>query len=500
MKKKTPYDQLHEFSRTVATYGAVQSLLEWDQETYMPHDAIELRSSQISHLASTVHKMKTSPRFSRLLNNLIGDQSLSPAQAASVQMWQRDHLKAAKLPNSFIKTFSNTCSRAIHAWSSAKKESNFSKFLPHLEKIVSLCRKKADILGFSEHPYDALLDLYEPDMTVAKITPLFGRLKLALTTLVKEISAKPAPKADFLHGHFPPPKQLHFAKLLLEALGFDSGSSRLDISSHPFCVGLHPKDTRMTTRIHPENPMSNIFSVLHEGGHGLYNSNLPEGAYGSPLGEQISLGIDESQSRWWENWIGRSLPFWNHFYRLLQETFPEKLSRIPLEDFYSAINTVHPSLIRVEADEVTYSLHVILRFEIEKGLIEGSLKVKEVPEAWNEKMRDYLGISPPHDDVGCLQDIHWSMGSLGYFPTYVLGNFYAAQFFQTFEKKYPHWKDDVAKGHLSFIRDWLCQEIHRFGRQYLPDQIIQKVTGRPLSEEPFVAYLRHKYTSLYRLS
>src|SRR5262249_23076752 len=262
---------------------------------------------------------------------------------------------------------------------------------------------------FTEHPYDALLDLYEPDTKTAFLTPLFTKLKLSLTQLLKDISARPPFPDDFLYRHCPHHKQLHFAHLLLHKMGFHLSSSRLDISSHPFCTGLQPKDTRMTTRIHPENILFGIGAVLHEGGHGLYNMNLPLEHFGSPLGEQVSLGIDESQSRWWETLIGQSYYFWQHFFPLLQEEFPEQFSAVLLEDFYRAITAAKPGLIRIESDEVTYNLHIIVRFELEKALIEGTLKVKEIPSAWNEKMREYLGISPEFDGQGCLQDIHWSL-------------------------------------------------------------------------------------------
>jgi carboxypeptidase Taq len=255
----------------------------------------------------------------------------------------------------------------------------------------------------------------------------------------------------------------------------------------------------MTTKVHPENIMSNIGAVLHEGGHGLYNMNLPFEHYGSPLCEQVSLGIDESQSRWWETLIGQSYPFWQHFFPLLQEEFSEQFSGVLLDDFYRAINTVKPGLIRIDADEVTYNLHIIVRFEIEKGLIEGSLKVKEVPDAWNSKMREYLGVSPEFDGQGCLQDTHWSLGYVGYFPTYTLGNLYSVQFFNTFAQAHPNWKERVAQGSLDFIRDWLKENIHRYGRQYIPGELCEKVTAKALSEEPYVTYLNKKYRDLYHL-
>jgi len=502
-KQKDPFSKLHDISKEIATLAATEGLLEWDQETYMPSKAISLRSAQKEMMASFVHKQKTGPKFSKTLKSLIDletgnvlNPSLSLEKQAALREWRRDFLKEVKLPNSFVKTFAKTTSKALHVWAEAKKKNSFKEFAPYLEKIVSLSRKKADFLKFKEHPYDALLDLYEPEMTCGILTPLFQRLKHPLSELVKTIQNKPSPKDDFLVGNFPSEKQMAFGHLLLKAMGFDSASSRLDLSNHPFCMAFHPHDIRMTTKIHPKLLTPHIFSVIHEGGHGLYHAGLPEEAFGSPLGEAISLGIDESQSRWWETRVGKSLPFWKHFYPLLQKEFFEQFQNVSLDEFYRAINKVSASFIRVEADEVTYSLHIILRFEIEKMLIEGGLKIKELPDAWNAKMKELLGISPSNDAEGCLQDIHWSMGALGYFPTYALGNLYAAQFFTAFEREHANWKERLEKGDLSQMRLWLHEHIHRHGRTFTPHEIIKKVSGKELSEEPFIHYLKHKYEHL----
>ncbi len=494
------YDKLLSESKSISLLNSIHSLLDWDQETQMPKEAIQMRSEQIEIMASLVHKQKLSKRFKIALSSLIDlktgeilESSLSAAQKAALREWRRDYLRMVKLPTSFVKKFAKTTSAASHAWQGAKEKNDFKAFAPHLEKIVSLSRKKADILGFREHPYDALLDLYEPEMTTSFLTPLFAKLKASLTELLKEISLKPACAEDFLYRPCPKHKQIEFAHHLLHAMGFHSSTSRLDISAHPFCTELHPKDVRMTTRIHPENIMLGIGAVLHEGGHGLYGMNLPPQQYGSPLGESVSLGIHESQSRWWETLIGQSLAFWQHFFPLLQKEFPEQFGSVQLKDFYQAINIARPGFIRIDADEVTYNLHIIVRFEIEKALIEGTLKVKEVPEVWNHKMQSYLGITPPSDGQGCLQDIHWSLGLVGYFPTYTLGNLYSVQFFDTFTKAHPNWETQVAQGSLGFIREWLKENIHQYGRQFTPGELCQRVTGRPLSQEPYVHYLTQKY-------
>ncbi|MBS0603897.1 MAG: carboxypeptidase M32 [Verrucomicrobia bacterium] len=500
------YDKLLALSKSISLMNSITHLLEWDQETYMPKDAIELRSQQIEIMASLLHKQRTGKGFAKALSALIdlktgevADSTLSLPQIAALREWRRDYLRAIKLPNSFVKQFAKTTSAATHVWQTAREHNDFKSFAPYLEKVVSLNRKKADILGFQEHPYDALLDLYEPEMKTSYLTPMFAKLKMSLTQLLKDISVKPVFPEDFLYRHCPRHKQLDFAHKILHKMGFHSSTSRLDTSSHPFCTELGPKDTRMTTKVHPENIMFNIGAVLHEGGHGLYNMNLPVEHFGSPLSEAVSLGIHESQSRWWETLIGQSHPFWQYFFPLLQEELPEQFGNVQLEDFYHAINIARPGFIRIEADEVSYNLHVIVRFEIEKGLIEGTLKVKEIPDAWNSKMREYLGISPEFDGQGCLQDIHWSLGFMGYFPTYTLGNLYSVQFFEAFEKAHPNWREHVAQGSLDFIRDWLKENIHKYGRQFTPGELCQRATGKPLSQEPYVEYLTKKYRKLYRL-
>jgi carboxypeptidase Taq len=503
----TPYEQLHRLSTIAAYYTSIRSILEWDMETYMPKGAIGARSTQLELLAGWIHRTRTSPQFFRALSRLIDvasgeimDDRLSAPQIAALKAWRRDYVQAASLPSSFVKKYVKTVSEAMHAWGEAKRHNTFATFLPHLERIVSLSRKKADYLGFQEHPYDALLDLFEPGMTTHLLAPLFSRLKLALNALLKAIEAQPQPPCDFLCLSYDPAVQLRFSKTLLHAMGVSEEISRLDQSLHPFCQNVHPRDTRLTTRIHPEFLPLAIRATLHEGGHALYHMHLPEEHFGSPLCESASLGIDESQSRWWEVLIGQSAPFWEHFYPILQDFFPDQLGGISREAFYRALNRVEPSLIRTEADELTYSLHIIVRFEIERALIEGSLRPKEVPEAWNEKMRHTLGVTPAAFSDGCLQDVHWAMGSIGYFPTYTLGNLYAAQFFEAFKKEHPHWHERVARGELPFIREWLARAICRHGRIWSPHELVMRTTGAPLSEDAFIRYLDAKYRALYDLS
>lgn len=499
------YQKLIELSRETATISSIQMQLEWDQQTYMPSAGIAIRSKQIEMMAHLSHKSGTSLKFKNLLSTLIDLKqgsftltSMHEDKLANLREWRRDYLKIASLPLNFVKKFANTVSQAQHIWAEAKRTGVFSLFQPHLEKIIDLNRKKADFLGYQDHPYNALLDLYEPEMSVADLVPLFDRLKLSLKNLLREIETKPAPHHSFLSKYYPPHQQMVFARLLLKSMGFLEEKSRLDLSMHPFCSGT-PLDVRMTTHVHHENPMSNFFAVLHEGGHGLYCLGRPAEHFGEPLSESVSLGVDESQSRFWETMIGHGLPFWRHFYPLLEEEFTEQLGGVDLDSFYRAINYVRPSLIRIQADELTYSLHIIIRFEIEKAFIEGSLKAKDLPEVWNEKMREYLGIQPSTHSEGCLQDIHWSLGAMGYFPTYTLGNLYAAQLFQTMQKSFPDWDNQIAQGNLSFLRSWLGEKIHKFGRKYPPKELMQMATGQTLSEKPYLSYLENKFRSLYSL-
>lgn len=503
----TDYEKLEELSRKNYMLNSIKGLLGWDQQTYMPPHGAPLRAEQTAFMAHLLHREMTGKKFRDALAHLIDldtgecfDDSLTAPQRAALREWRRDFLQLTKLPAPFIKRFSQTVSYAIHAWKEAKAKSDWKLFAPHLKKIVALERKKADYLGYQGHPYDALVDLYEPHMTTEHLTTLFGSLQLELSTLLKKITACPEPQTDFLYKVYSPSKQLKFGKALLDAMGFSPDSSRIDKTAHPFCLTLAPGDLRLTTWVHPENLPTHISAVLHEGGHGLYEKNLPAHHYGTPLGSSSSLGIHESQSRFWEVIIGQSRPFWEHFYPLLQETFPENLASISLNTFYHAINHIKPSLIRVEADEVTYCLHVILRFEIEKALLENNLQVNEIPDVWNDKMRTYLGITPTSHATGCLQDIHWAYGSLGYFPTYALGNLYAAQLFTTYQKEVPHYPQDLAAGNLSSTNTFLKEKIHQWGRQFLPEKLIERATSAPLSATPYTSYLTQKYGALYNFS
>jgi len=493
MKVPESLQELTELSQRIHTYNSILTLLHWDQETYMPPGGIGARSQQIAELSHLIHEEKTSKKFHACLEKLAHVKHLSREQEAMHREWLREWERATKLPASFVKTYSQVTSEASQIWSTAKKENNYKLFAPFLSKILKLAREKAAILGFSEHPYDALLESYEPCMTTKRVALIFKELKEELVLLLGKVGKKSQVDNSFLKKKVDEKKQHKISLGLLEKLPLDHASSRLDLSAHPFSLALHPTDSRITTRFLPHSFLSNIFSILHEVGHSLYEMGLPSERWGTPLGEPVSLTIHESQSRWWETLIGRSLPFWKFYYPSLRTQLPF-LKRVPLERFYSAMHTVTPSFIRVEADEVTYCLHVILRFEIEQLLISDQLQVADLPEAWNHKMKELLGIVPPTDSQGCLQDIHWSLGDFGYFPTYALGNLAAAQFFATFAKAHPDWEKRVAVGELGFIRDWLKENIHRWGKIYNTDQLIKRVTDKPLSPTAYCHYLKNKYT------
>lgn len=503
-RKKTHFENLVEKSKEIQRYHGILSLLHWDQETCMPPGGITIRSEQIAQLSHLVHEEKTSRSFKDLLGKLIHMSSGKPKakhltrlQRAALREWHKDYERATKLPSTFVKTFSQVTSEASQIWATAKKENNFKLFAPFLEKIVELNREKAEIYGFEDHPYDALLEAYEPCMTSLRISRIFEGLQKELEHLLQKIEAAKPVDSKFLHAEVGDEKQREIGQWIASQMPVDPGYTRLDLSSHPFSMAIHPRDSRITTRYIPNAFMSNIFSVLHESGHSIYEMGLPIEHWGTPLCEAISLTVHESQSRWWETLLGRSLPFWKHFYPQLQKILPALLKTVPLENFHRAINAVAPSFIRVEADEVTYCLHVILRFDLEKRLIAGKLSVADLPDAWNAKFKELFGLTPPTNAQGCLQDIHWSLGDFGYFPTYALGNLLSAQLFAAFAKHHPDWEAKVEQGDLAFVRQWLKENIHQHGRLYNLDELSQKVTGKPFSEAAYCHYLKKKYSEIY---
>lgn len=496
------YDHLLKLSKHTRLLQGILALLEWDHETYMPEEAVQNRAEQLKALEGIIHKAKTGKKFLKALSALIDVKTgktvagLSDEQSAALHEWRRDFLIDTALPSKFVENFIQLTSLAMTEWKKAKKENQFKIFAPFLEKIVKQCQRKAELIGYKEHPYDALLDLYEPAATVHQISPLFDQLRGHIKHLLGKIRSRPQVNDAFLKGDYSEAKQMELGNKLLETMGFSLKHGRLDLSAHPFSSAQHPSDSRVTTRIKPHSILNLVSTVLHEGGHSLYEMGLPEEHFGSPLGSSISLGMHESQSRWWETRIGHSKPFWNYYLPILQQEFAH-LKPIDVETFYKAVNKVEPSLIRVEADEVTYPLHVIIRYELEKALIEGSLKVKDLPEAWNSKMQEYLGITPKNDAEGCLQDIHWATGSFGYFPTYSLGNLYAAHLFQGFEKDHPDWQKKASDGKFDFIKAWLSQHVYKHGKRYTSLELLEKATHTPFSPKAYLHYLDTKYQEIY---
>ncbi|MFB3114514.1 MAG: carboxypeptidase M32, partial [Nitrospirales bacterium] len=390
------------------------------------------------------------------------------------------------------------CSLAQQVWTEARQNNTFATFLPNLRTVVALKYEEVEYLGYTDSPYNTLLDTYEPGATVAQLQPLFTTIRERLVSLLEEIRQSPTPPNDrILYQPYDTDRQLEFGKLVLKKMGYDFSRGRLDLSAHPFTTSFHPTDVRVTTRVFEKDLQSCLFSCIHEGGHGLYEQGLPPEHHGTPLGEALSLGIHESQSRLWENSVGRSRAFWEYFFPLLKDRFPNQLSGINVDTFYGAINTVKPSLIRVEADEVTYNLHIMVRFEIELDVIEKRVGVEDLPDLWRTKMKEYLGVVPERDADGVLQDVHWSFGAFGYFPTYTLGNLYAAMLFKQAGTDLPSLETDIAQGNLMPLKQWLNHHIHRHGRQFTSKELIQRATGQTLSAEPFLQSLRDKMQEVY---
>lgn len=492
------YEQLIARAREMATLGTIGSVLHWDQEVLMPPKGAEFRARQLGMLSTLGHKMATDPAIGRLLKQLKG-KKLNTVAAANVRLMQRDYDRQTKLPAELVRTLSETRSRAQHVWAEARKESKFKKFAPWLEKLVALKRQVIRCLKLKGTPYDTLLDQYEEGMTVAKIDPLFGGLRKQLVPLLKAITGSPhQPNMKYVHQHIPAAAQRAFAVSVIEQFGFDLQAGRVDVSTHPFCSGFCTRDVRMTTRFREHDIQDALGGLMHESGHGLYDQGLPEKYEGEPVGDAISLGIHESQSRMWENMVGRSREFWAYFFPRLQKQLPRELQGCTLDTWVHSYNQVTPSFIRVEADEVTYPLHIMLRYQIEKEIFNEGLKVSQVEARWNALMKEFLGIVPKTAATGVLQDIHWSMGAFGYFPTYLLGNLYAAQMYATADRKLKL-SGHFRQGNFTPLLNWLRANVHRHGHVYSADQLIVKATGKPLDAQFFVDYLTHKYAALYRL-
>lgn len=481
----------------IADLRYAAALLQWDQETYMPPAGAAMRARQVATLSEIAHERFTNPELGNLLETLSGRSDLEPAQAANIRLSRYDYHQQVKLPSSFVRKSSETSSRAFHAWIEARRENDFKVFEPLLRELVAIKKEEAQLLGYSGSPYNALLNQYERDCTTELLDGVFGSLIGPLKKLLRKIADSSQVDDELLKQFYPEVDQWNFGMELLKKMEFDTERGRQDRSAHPFTTNFSNQDVRITTRIDEQDLSNMTFSTIHELGHALYEQGLPAEQYGLPLGEYASLGIHESQSRLWENNVGRSQAWAEHFFPLLQQYFPSQLGPVSASAFYRAVNKVTPSLIRTEADELTYHFHVIIRYEIEKQLIEGSLDVSEIPAIWREKYRDYLGIEVPDDRSGCLQDVHWSHGSFGYFPTYSLGSLYAAQFFGAAEKQIPGLQDNLKTGNYRLLLDWLRVNLHQFGRQYSSEELCRKISGEGINIGHFMQYVTHKYRLIY---
>jgi carboxypeptidase Taq len=491
----TPYSDLCALAREIALLHSTASVLGWDQETYMPEKSLEHRAGQLSYLSAKAHDLATGAKFRSLLEKAeAGSDKASPVEAANLREWRYETERAVRIPTALVAEESEVTTRAKHAWVEARKKADFSLFAPHLTRVLEIARKKAGLWGFESEPYDALLTGYERGAKTADVAALFAQLKPQLSQIAKDAVARSASTpGNLLSGHYPIETQKQLNREIAESLGFDFAAGRIDTTAHPFCTTLGPGDVRLTTRYDVSDFTSSLFGVLHEAGHGLYEQGLKEGDFGFPSGTAVSLGIHESQSRLWENHVGRSEAFWQKWLPRAAELFPN-LQSISAADFLRSIHRSELSFIRVEADEATYDLHILLRFELERRLLNGSLEVGEVPAAWNESFEHLFGLTPPDDAQGCLQDIHWSMGGLGYFATYTLGNLNAAQLFQK-----ALTQSDIAAGvqgaeYAPLLR-WLRENVHALGSQLPPNELMRHATGRPTEPTAYLAHLRSRFSA-----
>lgn len=504
-KTASAYNDLLNLCVEASVLGSTGALLGWDQETMMPAQGLDLRGRQMAQIARMSHQMRTDPKIGELLAICEADAELMAdphsVAAANVRGIRREYDKSTKLPADLVEEMAKTTTQSKAHWAAARKANEFAQFLPWLEKIVELKRRQAECFGWPQdgEPWDALADLYEPGCTAKYVTSVFAPLREKLVALVEKLMASSQKPSDaFLREKLPIEQQMAFVRFVAEKIGFDFKRGRLDISTHPFCGGTHTNDIRMTTRFHDDNVLDALGSTMHESGHGMYEQGLKYEHFGTPAGDAISLGIHESQSRLWENQVGRSRAFWQWLHPKLGEFFGQTLAtKYTLDDVYGAANLVQPDFIRVEADEATYNLHVMVRFEIERGLMNGSIRPADVPGVWNAKYNEYLGVTVPNDAKGCLQDVHWSMGAIGYFPTYTLGNLYCAQFFEKAAADLGNLDEMFAAGEFSALKRWLNEHIHQHGQRYEAAELCEVVTGKPLSAEPLLRHLESKLLPLY---
>ena len=491
------FDALLVRMRELRDLGGLVALASWDQETYLPPKAAEGRAHQLSTGQGILHERLVDPRLGELLAWAVGNPALTEDQRTMARVLSRERERAVKVPSALVRALAEAQSRGLMAWREARKANRFSLFQPALGHLLALRREQADAYGHDGERYDALLEGYEPGMRVARLTPVLTALRENLIPLVAALRAAASPKANPLEGRrFEPEAQWGVSLRMLADMGFDLEAGRQDKSIHPFSSGLHPQDVRLTTSLR-ETSLDALFSTLHEGGHGLYEQGFREEDHRTPLANAPSMGLHESQSRLWENQVGRGRAFWTHYFPQVRALFPEALGGVDLDTFHASINRVEPSFIRTEADEVTYNLHIVLRYELELLLIRDALPLSELPEAWNERMRRFLGVTPPDDLKGVLQDIHWAWGEFGYFPTYALGNLYAASLYRTARRELPGLEEGLARGEMKPLREWLRTRVHAEGHRHGAEELVRRVTGQGLTDVDFLAHLKSKFGGLY---
>lgn len=500
------YDELIKLARTANLISTTLALLHWDQECKMPSKGVEYRSKQIAIVARLAHEHAINPRIGELLSECAADESLTgdklSPEAVNIRELRRMYDRKTKLPAELIEEEARLASMGQHTWAEARRNSDFSHFQPILEQIVDLMRRKAECFGWPKdgEPWDALAEDYEPGARAKDISKVFAPLRTRLVDLLGDLmSNKHQPSDKFNTIKLPIEQQKKFMQFVAESIGFDFSRGRIDISTHPFCSGTHCNDVRITTRYREDNVNDALGSTMHECGHGIYEQGLPWAHVGTPMGESVSLGIHESQSRMWENQVGRSEAFWKWLHPKLKDFFGDAVKGLSFNEVYAGANIVKPDFIRVEADEATYNMHIMVRFEIERALLKGDLAAKDIPGVWNEKYKEYLNIDVPNDAKGCLQDVHWSMASMGYFPTYTYGNLYAAQFFEKALEDMPDLYDQFARGKFGALKSWLNEHIHSHGQRYRAAELCEVVTGKPLSADPLLRHLEGKLRPIYKV-
>jgi carboxypeptidase Taq len=498
------YDALLKRLKDVHNIGRAAALLNWDMETQMPPQGAAARGSQLETLSRIHHQMFTAEETAALLaaaKEEVDPDAYDSTETSMVRVVERDLEDATKLPTEFVAEFSALTAKAHHSWKKAREASDFSIFQADLERIVEMSRQRAEYMGYDgDNPYDALLYSYESSLTTADVQVIFDSYRADLVELVAAIAeVKDRVDGDIIRRDFPLEAQRAFSRFISTAVGYDYDRGRIDEAVHPFSTSFSKNDSRITTRFNPQWLNPGLFGTLHESGHSMYEQGVADVLEGTMLGRGTSLSVHESQSRTWENMVGRSRGFWTWAYPKLVEHFPEVLGGVDVEDFYKAVNAVAPTFIRVDADECTYSLHIMLRFEIEQRMMKGTVAVKDVPELWNSMFTAFFGVTPPDDANGCLQDIHWSMGGIGYFSTYALGSILAVQYYNEAVKQVPSIPTDIENGKFDSLRVWQNENIHAHGRKYDTRELTKRITGSDIDSRPYMTYLQQKFGAIYGL-